>query len=93
MTKEQIKWFEMQLFEIKKQSNNAARNLTIKESAELKKARRIINAHGKKVEALKIRAYAAITKAYDNAREAILFGDEKKIRKALADFSNLKFKE
>jgi hypothetical protein len=93
MTKEQIKWFEMQLFEIKRQKNTAAYTLTIKESAELRKARRIINAHQKKAQTLQNRAHVVITKAYDNVREAILFGDEKKIRKALADFSKLKFKE
>jgi tRNA(Leu) C34 or U34 (ribose-2'-O)-methylase TrmL len=90
MTKEQIKWFEAQLSEIKRQKHNVVRNLTIKESAELKKARRIISAHQKKVDALKKRANASFTRASDNAREAILFGDEKKIRKALADFSNRK---
>jgi tRNA(Leu) C34 or U34 (ribose-2'-O)-methylase TrmL len=90
MTKEQIKWFEAQLSEIRRQKYNAVRFLTIKESAELKKAKRIINAHQKKVDALKKRASASFTRAYDNAREAILFGDEKKIRKALADFRNHK---
>ncbi len=90
MNREQRKHLRGRLTQARSNLNSKIWDTSIPVSAEVKKARRVIEAHSAALERAKSSRRSKMEKAFAIAEESLVFGDDKKALAAVEKFEQLK---
>jgi hypothetical protein len=89
MTSEQLKWFKEKFNELHYKKQREIRNVATKPAA-VRAAERLVTRYNNKVRAADNKRRERLSAAAEVVREAMIFGDDGRIRKAFDTFKSFK---